>query len=770
VSLLIAGIVIYPFCALSEDAFLRQLQAELAKRGDPWIAGETSVSHLSWEEKQRLCGILPISSEEKQSIKAKSTRTQKVNPPTELDWRNYDGYNWMTSVKDQQTCGSCWAFAWVAVQEARINIFNLSPTYNANLSEQYVVSCNPNGWDCSGGMCDFGDWVMEYGIPDEACYPYLNDDPPCSPCLDWQERAKDYKITDWGRGGANEPVEEIKALLMEGPISIHMDIKEDFFYYKGGVYEPIMGRDISNGKFNHAVCCVGWKADGRWIFKNSWGEDYGENGYGYVNSIGYPGWVIPEFLAVVKYVSNVIDDSIGNNNDEINANEQVEIMVKVRAAGKEDTTIYGVAGELKVVDPYITVVQGSTNFGNITAGDTVQGSIPFRLNISSGTPIPHPFACTLICRANSSAWKSVFNLTVVGTALIWTTDSLSFIFEQKTLTQKDTIQDTIQYDDGSDAKFIVGNNYWGAKFTTPKRCRVVGGMIRRKSSQSETDTLMLRDDVDGHPGPVIDRIRYTTGTGTNWYKRNFTGNYFDSDSFWLCYYARTAPPPGTQPAVVGDASGGTKSYFSTNGSVWQSMTYYDSDLLIRAIISYEAGTGEITVKNLGTGTLKVSDVNVAQSSNWIKEVGPITFNIAVGDSKKVSVVVDTVGLQRDVMYRDTIVVVSNTGKNETRVPVRLLIGKMGIEEEQETLYPTFSLFVTPTVKNKVEIRYFIPKKTYVRLKAYDITGREVAEILDKEEDVGVKKVEWDAKNMSSGIYFIRFIGTDFKTIKKIVIF
>lgn len=111
-----------------EDEFLRELQAELDKRGNPWIAGKTSVSHLSVEEKKNLIGgLLPRDENAPRRIKSSSVKSAITrhlkNPPAEMDWRNYNGHNWMTSVKDQGSCGAGGTFGWVAAQEARTKIF-----------------------------------------------------------------------------------------------------------------------------------------------------------------------------------------------------------------------------------------------------------------------------------------------------------------------------------------------------------------------------------------------------------------------------------------------------------------------------------------------------------------------------------------------------------------------------------------------------------------------------------------------------------------------
>ena len=74
-----------------------------------------------------------------------------VSLPSYFDWRD-NGGNWLSPVKDQGSCGSCWAFAAVGVVEAQFNIASGDPGLDPNLSEQYLVSdCSTNSGDCGGG-------------------------------------------------------------------------------------------------------------------------------------------------------------------------------------------------------------------------------------------------------------------------------------------------------------------------------------------------------------------------------------------------------------------------------------------------------------------------------------------------------------------------------------------------------------------------------------------------------------------------------------------
>jgi len=73
--------------------------------------------------------------------------------PAHFDWRQKDGYNWMTSVKDQASCGSCVAFAAIGATEGQLKIRANSPSWNVDLSEQHLFSCG-------GGLCGCGGTIQ----------------------------------------------------------------------------------------------------------------------------------------------------------------------------------------------------------------------------------------------------------------------------------------------------------------------------------------------------------------------------------------------------------------------------------------------------------------------------------------------------------------------------------------------------------------------------------------------------------------------------------
>lgn len=333
---------------------LEVLQKALDEHGNPWIAGTTAVSGLSLEEKRKLCGtmtpyLFEVDKIAIQNISAPCD-SQLLIPPSCWDWRNHNGHNWMTPVKDQRACGNCYLFATVGGFEARIKIVNNIPDTNIDLSEEFFTSCCTRTFGCHGGrLSASAQFVVEKGVPDEACFPYP--DPgkelPCiNACPDWELRAKKAK-----RWGATSCVPQYKSLIMKGPLACYICPKEDFFYYRGGVYTPIMGE-----KFNHCVTLCGWSDSvGGWVYKNSWSPAWGDSGYGWINygEEQLVGPAYPVWLEVEPYKKDyIVEEDVGTVRELLclqvfpnPCHSNVCFSFRVSDAGKVSIDVYDIAGK-----------------------------------------------------------------------------------------------------------------------------------------------------------------------------------------------------------------------------------------------------------------------------------------------------------------------------------------------------------------------------------------------------------------------------------------
>jgi hypothetical protein len=194
------------------------------------------------------------------------TRETLATPPASWDWRDYGK---VTSVKNQGSCGSCWAFGMLGSYEA---ILAINDQGLNNLSEQFLVRCNSHGYGCNGGWWCYDD--MYNGIPMESCYPYTATDGSCNyNCTLY------FPVDDWFYVGSSSGVPSTSALKQAiydyGPISVAVYVNSAFQNYTSGIFNS-----CQNYSCNHAVVLVGWDdAGGYWIMKNSWGPGWGENGY-----------------------------------------------------------------------------------------------------------------------------------------------------------------------------------------------------------------------------------------------------------------------------------------------------------------------------------------------------------------------------------------------------------------------------------------------------------------------------------------------------------
>ncbi|HUV02932.1 MAG TPA: C1 family peptidase, partial [Desulfobacteria bacterium] len=229
--------------------------------------------------------------------------TAAVNPPS-FNWRNKDGQDWITPVRDQASCGSCWAFAAVGGVESKINIARNDSDFDPNLAEQYLVSdCCEYCGDCGGGSSTSAlGFIKTEGISDEPCFPYTASDCPCSyRCSAWDKRLwkiDDYDTVPLGR-------ENMKRYLIEkGPLVAYVCMNG--YFDSNGTY-----RCDKSPIVNHAVVLVGYDdVEECWLAKNSWGAAW--NGYGYFK-VGYGECGIEDYPKYIDLTKEQTDNFRANN-------------------------------------------------------------------------------------------------------------------------------------------------------------------------------------------------------------------------------------------------------------------------------------------------------------------------------------------------------------------------------------------------------------------------------------------------------------------------
>jgi len=221
--------------------------------------------------------------------------------PASFDRSNVSNVDFMEPMRDQLTCGSCFAFAGTSMlaERARIKTPSLNDA-NLMLSPQAIVSCTGYSQGCSGGFAYLvAKYAMDFGLPTEPCFPYEagvveGRQPACAKqCADASQhlRASAVRYVGGYFGNCSE-VAMMHELVSNGPLAVGIEVPRSFEEYRSGIYvdtdrdahERSGARDPYKPfePTGHAVLVVGYGEEGGvkyWRVKNSWGRHFGETGY-----------------------------------------------------------------------------------------------------------------------------------------------------------------------------------------------------------------------------------------------------------------------------------------------------------------------------------------------------------------------------------------------------------------------------------------------------------------------------------------------------------
>uniref|UniRef100_A0A6C0C612 Peptidase C1A papain C-terminal domain-containing protein n=1 Tax=viral metagenome TaxID=1070528 RepID=A0A6C0C612_9ZZZZ len=198
--------------------------------------------------------------------------------PNSVDWRDE---NAVTPIKNQEQCGSCWAFSAVGSMEGQ---YAIKTGRLVSLSESQIIDCDINGSDsgCNGGFMNgaFRYVIDQGGIDTDSSYPYKPREGKCM----FNKSNSTVSFSTYSKVNGGE-INLKMAVATIGPIAVGIDASSpQFKFYKTGVYYDA---SCSSTMLDHGVLVVGYgttvNGSDYWIVKNSWGVNWGDKGYVYMS-------------------------------------------------------------------------------------------------------------------------------------------------------------------------------------------------------------------------------------------------------------------------------------------------------------------------------------------------------------------------------------------------------------------------------------------------------------------------------------------------------
>jgi cathepsin B len=324
--------------ALSKNIFLNQAEivSEVSKLTKSWVAGHNS--YFDGKTVEEIKGLMGTILETPEELKLP---LKDIEPLKDIPTEFFSATAWpkcasIKEVRDQSTCGSCWAFGAVEAMSDRICIASNQTLQTRISSEDLLTCCGAGcGNGCNGGYPS-GAWnyfkrsgiVTGWLYNDKSwCRSYFF--APCDhhvsgkygPCGASQPTPKcqascvdgysgSYSTDKWFADSVyavSSNVEKIQTEIMtHGPVEAAFTVYNDFLTYKSGVYHHTTGSALGG----HAIKVVGWGVESGtpyWLVANSWNEGWGDNGFFKIrrgnNECGIEGQIV---AGIPKLKSNVV--------------------------------------------------------------------------------------------------------------------------------------------------------------------------------------------------------------------------------------------------------------------------------------------------------------------------------------------------------------------------------------------------------------------------------------------------------------------------------
>jgi len=259
-----------------------------------FLASQTRIAEKNANATRPVFGLGPFSDMSPQEFRETmlmSTPIERRNPlkvmgnlersklraaPADFDWRAQNP-NPVTPVKDQEQCGSCWAFSVTETAESA-NILAGKANESVRAAPQQLVDCDQSDSGCNGGLPETA-WqyiIGSGGLDSESSYPYTAEDGNCA----FKRQDIAVSVKSWKYATSESDETTLQANLLTKPLSICVDAS-NWQDYSGGVMSAWDCAWVV--ELDHCVQLVGYSTtDGStpyWIVRNSWNTNWGENGY-----------------------------------------------------------------------------------------------------------------------------------------------------------------------------------------------------------------------------------------------------------------------------------------------------------------------------------------------------------------------------------------------------------------------------------------------------------------------------------------------------------
>ena len=256
------------------EVFKRNTLDDFSNDEKTYKAGITKFSDLTKQEFTKIYLNLNYDAMAMSNFNPTYVKT-KNSAPDSFSWRD-EGV--VSPVKDQGSCGACWAFSVIGNLEG---LYAIHYKKLSTFSEQMLVDCDTLDSGCNGGLMEYAfTWLQNYGIISDSDYPYIGRKGVCR--LD-PSRFEHMKIIGFKKLPSPADEDEVKEFLYEtAPLSIALNANA-LQTYSSGVIDKTSAQCPPSG-INHAALLVGYGNDSKskldyWLVKNSWGKSWGESGY-----------------------------------------------------------------------------------------------------------------------------------------------------------------------------------------------------------------------------------------------------------------------------------------------------------------------------------------------------------------------------------------------------------------------------------------------------------------------------------------------------------